>query len=200
MEHYASVITFLFVCVSIWAFAIWRKYTDTKKLKEWVSWSVCESDGARWNIPLWAHIKDAQLHTNISDKYRISGEEEWEAAKEVIEKYRKSLLQSYHSNQLWALKNTGVWAINGKDYFIFMLYVYLCEHDRYAKEIVALKMQYITYMYCKGHPGLQKRVPAWNEGRLTEILDSHLPKAQPEPNRMPSLDSPGVKINYRGRP
>ena len=195
-----AAFTILFICLLIWAFTTWRKLKNAENLKDWVAWSVCKSNEIRCNIPLWTHLKDAQLHTHIRDEYRIAGEEEWEYAKEIIERYQKSLMQSYFNSQLWALKGKSIYAIYGKDYFIFMLYVYLCEHDRYEKNVVFHKMQYITYMYCKSNLALQGNVPSWNESRLKEVLDDDLAKKQMTSHKIPVPGDPGVKVNYRGRP
>lgn len=172
MEGLISAFVFLFICILIWTFATWRKLKNMENLKEWVTWSVHESDGARWNIPLWAHLKNAQLHSNVSEQYRIAGDEEWQTAKDIIEIYQKNLTKSYFENRLWALKS--IYGISGKDYFMFMLYVYLCEHEVSGHNVVLHKMHYITYMYCKESLILQKNVPAWNESRLKEIVDSDL--------------------------
>lgn len=172
MEGIISALIFIFVCISVWAFTTWRKLKNTENLKEWVAWSVSESDGVRWNIPLWAHLKNAQLHSNISDEYRIASDEEWEYAKEVIVRYQKNLVKSYFNGQLWSLKS--IYGISGKDYFLFMLYVYLCENETSGHNVVSHKMHYITYMYCKENLALQKNVPAWNERRLKEIIDEDM--------------------------
>ena len=172
MEGLISAFIFLFICVSIWAFTTWRKLKSAENLKEWVAWSVNESDDIRWNIPLWAHLKNAQLHSNISEKYRIVGDEEWQTAKDIISRYQSELTRSYFNEKLWALKS--IYTISGEDYFLFMLYVYLCEHEVYGHNIVFHKMYYITYMYCKESLALQKNVPSWNENRLKEILDEDM--------------------------
>lgn len=188
MEGLISAFIFLFICVLVWAFTTWRKLKNMERLKELVAWSICESDGVRWNIPLWAHLKNAQLHSNVSEQYRIAGDEEWQDTKEIIERFQKELTQSYFNGQLWALKS--VYNISGKDYFLYMLYVYLCENDNYGygqnvvfrlrnneighRNIVFHKMQYITYMYCKENLALQKNVPAWKESNLKEILDNDI--------------------------
>ena len=192
MEDLLSALILLFICVLIWAFATWRKLKNTESLKELVTWSVFESDGARWNIPLWAHLKNAQIH-NVSEQYRITGDEEWETVKAIIERYQKELTQSYFDGRLWRPKSK--YKIDGKDYYIFMLYVYLCENANYGqntvfnlqnneignRNLVFHKMRYITYMYCKNNLALQKNVPSWNEGVLKEILDEIFSK-QKAPN------------------
>ena len=172
MEGLISAFIFLFICFSIWAFTTWRKLKNMDNLKEWVTWSVFESDGVRGNIPLWAHLKNAQLHSNVSEQYRIAGDEEWQTAKDIISRYQKELTQSYFDGRLWTPKS--IYGISGKDYFVYMLYVYLCEHETSGQNTVFRKMHYITYMYCKESLSLQKNVPAWNESRLKEILDDDL--------------------------
>ena len=190
MEGLISALILLFIWVSIWAFTTWRKLRNMENLKEWVAWSVRKDDHIRYNIPLWAHLKNAQLHSNVSDQYRITGEGEWEEAKEIIAKYQKELVNSYFEDRLWAMKS--IYEIQSKDYFIYMLYVYLCENENYGycqnsvfrfrdlrnkvdhRNIVFHKMRYITYMYCKENPTLQKNVPDWNEDRLKEILDNDI--------------------------
>lgn len=189
MDNIIASILFLLVVTLILAFTTWRKLKAAEQLKSCVAWSVCESDGIRWNIPLWAHLKNAQAKSNIAETYKIIGDEEWAAAKEIIAKYQTELTRSYFDGRLWTLPCLdtlqSIYEITGKDYFLYMLYVYLCENENYGqhhvfrllsneidnKHIVFHKMHYITYMYCKLHPSLQKNIPAWNESRLKEILE-----------------------------
>lgn len=174
MEGIISTLIFLLVCVTLLAVTTWRKCKNTEILKEWVAWSVCENDGVRYNKPLCEHLKSAQHRINIAEQYRIKGDAEWEIANKIIDQYKKSLVESYFNDQLWVLKGKIIYSINSMDYFIFMLYVYLCEHDRYEKNIVFHKMQYLTYMYCKSSFALQKSIPIWNESRLKEVLDADM--------------------------
>lgn len=211
MDGFVAALVLLFICVSVWAFTTWRKLNNTERLKELVTWSVFESDGARGNMPLWAHLKNAQVY-NVSDQYRINGDEEWATVKEVIERYQKELTQSYFDGRLWNPKS--VYGIDGKDYFLYMLYVYLCENANYGqntvfslrsneignRSIVFHKMRYITYMYCKGNLALQNNVPAWNESVLKAILDDDIAKKKKTAHKIPVPSDPGIKINYRGRP
>lgn len=189
-----SALIFTFILVSVWAFTTWRNLKKMENLKECVGWSAHEDNSFRYNIPLWVHFRDAQLKGWIQDKYRITCEEEWEEVKEIIAKYQKELVNSYFDGRLWSLGNRD--DVNEKDYFIYMLYVYLCENENYAywqnsvflfrnlrnrvesKNIVFHKMRYITYMYCKEHIALQKNVPSWNEGVLKGILDECLSKSE----------------------
>ena len=138
MEGLISAFIFLFICVLAWAFTTWRKLKNMENLKEWAAWSICSSDGIRWNIPLWVHLKNAQIH-NVSDQYRITGDQEWEYAKEIIERYQENLTKSYFNGQLWALNS--IYGISGKDYFIFMLYAYLCEHEMSSHNVVYYKIE-----------------------------------------------------------
>ena len=189
MEGLISAFILLFVCVSVWAFTTWRKLKKMENLKECVGWSVHEDNSLRYNIPLWVHFRDAQLKDYIQDKYRITCEEEWDEAKEIIKRYQKELANSYFEERLWAMES--IYGIGGKDYFIYMLYVYLCENNNYGygqhsvfrlwnneldtrNKIVFHKMQYITYMYCKENLALQKNVPSWNEDVLQKTLDDDL--------------------------
>lgn len=185
MEGLISAFILLFIYMSIWAFTTWRKLKNMERLNEQVAWSICESDGVRWNIPLWAHLKNAQLHSNVSEQYRISEDEDWQNAKEIIERFQKELTQSYFNGKLWALKS--IYNISGKDYFLYILYVYLCDHDngyfknlvfnlknREDRNVVFYKMYYITYMYCKNSLALQRNVPAWIEDYLKEKLDKEI--------------------------
>jgi hypothetical protein len=176
MEEFISAAIFLLIVSSVWAFTTWRNLKNAETLKEWVAWSVCKDDNIRGNMPLWSHLKNAQIHTNIPDEYRIAGEEEWESVKEILSRYQKNLCQAYFNGELWTLNGKTIYSIQGKDYFIFMLYVYLCEHQINGHNVVFHKMQYITYMYCKVHLALQKSVPSWNEGRLKDQLDDDLAK------------------------
>ena len=130
MEGLLSVFIFLFVCVSVWAFTTWRKLKKMESLKECVRWSAHEDNSLRYNIPLWVHFMDVQFKGCIQDKYRITSDEEWEEVKEIIAKYQKELVNSYFDGRLWLLGNRD--DIKEKDYFIYMLYVYLCENENYS--------------------------------------------------------------------
>lgn len=192
MEGLLSAFIFVFILVSIWAFTTWRKLKNAENIKDWVGWSVCESNAVRGYLHLWEHLKNAQLHSNVSEQYRISGDEEWQAVKDALKRYQKELTQSYFDGRLWPLGNR--YDISEKDYFIYMFYVYLCENENYGygqhtvfrlyhnevdhRNIVFNKMRYITYMYCKGNLTLQKNVPSWNEGVLKRALDEELSKSE----------------------
>ena len=190
-----SAFALLFICLLIWAITTWRELHYAKKLKDFVAWSVLESDGIRYNIPLWAHLNNAQIHANIRDEYRIYGDEEWEAAKGIIARYQKNLAKSYFDGILWVPKSIHV--VQNEDYFVYMLYVYLCEHMISGRDVVFHKMHYITYMYCKESMSLKKNVPAWNESVLKEALDDVLREKRNSSNTIPVLSNSRLKINFR---
>lgn len=190
MESIISVFILAFIYMSIWAFTTWRKLKKVERLKDHVGWSVCGDNSFGSNTPLWEYLRAAQLKCCIQDKYQITCDEEWNEVKEIIAKYQNELVNSYFEDRLWAMNS--VYGILGRDYFIYMLYVFLSENENSAywqnsvfsfrnlrnrverRNIVFHKMHYVTYMYCKKSLALQKNVPEWNESRLKEILDDEL--------------------------
>ena len=148
MVDIISAFIFLFICILIWAFTTWRKLNNMKSLKECVAWSVCESDDIRWNIPLWAHIKNAQIRCNVPDKYCISWEDEKEYVDDIINVFQKDLIDSFFCgtitykkiNELTLSKATAKYT----DFFLFRLFCFLSNHhcnsrilghDVYSKQI-----------------------------------------------------------------
>lgn len=148
MGELISTLIFLLICSSIWAFTLWRKLKREKKIKSLVSWVVREDDNIRYNIPLWAHIKDAQLQCNICDKYRIVWDEEREYVERILSVFQEHLSQSFfrdeisytRANELLLSKPSSVYT----DFFAFRLFCFLSEHqcdnkifgcDIYARQI-----------------------------------------------------------------
>lgn len=132
MEYYALVITFLFICILVWALVKAKKTNTAAELKELVAWVVSPKDDIRWHIPLWAHIKDAQLHSNIPDAYRIYWEVEKEYVNDIIRVFQKDLIDSFFigtithkkTNKLTLPKPTAKYT----DFFLYHLFRFLSEH------------------------------------------------------------------------
>lgn len=148
MEYYIVIAILLFIGLLIWSLLEVKKAKAAAELKEMVAWIVSPKDDIRWNIPLWAHIKDAQLHCNIPNKYRISWDVEMDHVNDIIRVFRNNLIDSFFCgsitykkvNEFTLPKATAKYT----DFFLFRLFCFLSEHhcdrqllghDVYAKQI-----------------------------------------------------------------
>lgn len=144
----AIVVAVLIIVLSIWSLREVKKARKADDLKNMVAWIVSPKDDIRWNIPLWAHVKDAQLHCNIPDKYRISWDTEKEYVNDIISVFQDDLVNRFlcgsitykKINELTLPKLTAKYT----DFFLFQLFCFLSEHhcnssvlghDVYAKQI-----------------------------------------------------------------
>ena len=132
MVYCTIVVALLIIGLLIWALGEVRKAREADDLKNMVAWIVSPKDDIRWNIPLWAHIKDAQLHCNISDKYRISWDLEKDYVNDIICVFRDNLVDQFFCgaitykkiNELILPKQTAKYT----DFFLFRLFCFLAEH------------------------------------------------------------------------
>jgi hypothetical protein len=180
METVLSLLFGVFVFVAIIAFGKWHKYEKEQRLRELISWSAIGDYCPAFNRysyvvgPLIA-VLNAQHNDAIDKKYRIT-EEEKQYAKKIIEEYQIDIMRSYFEGNRIVIKSK--YAVPEKTYFMFALYVFLCDHQsEYSirdSAAVFHKMHYITYMYCKSSNILRDHVPNWNERNLKEILDTIL--------------------------
>lgn len=148
MVYCTVVLIVLIIGLLIWALLEVKKTRAADELKNMVAWVVSPKDDIRWNIPLWAHIKDAQLHCNIQDKYRISWDTEKEYVNDIIMVFQCDLVNRFFCgaitykkiNELTLPKPTEKYT----DFFLFRLFCFLSEHhcdssvlghDVYAKQI-----------------------------------------------------------------
>lgn len=148
MAYCAFVAAVLIIGLLIWSLLEVKKAKDAEDLKEMVAWVVSPKDAIRWNIPLWAHIKDAQLRCNVPNKYRISWESEKEYVNDIIHVFQKDLIDNFFcgaitykkTNELLLQKATAKYT----DFFLFRLFCFLSEnhcdsqlleHEVYAKQI-----------------------------------------------------------------
>lgn len=201
MESVFTILLLLFVLVAIVAFKKWHEASQERSLRTLVGWSTSSDNHIRCNLALSAYIYKAQIR--LLENYRISGDEERKAVNEILEEYRKNLVQAYFAGKLSIPKSKYV--VQGQDYFMFALYAFLSDHqcdyeflghDMHKERIsyksygsafnsgfdatysltdfavVFHKMHYIAYMYCRGSEILKNYVPAWNEEKLKEILDT----------------------------
>lgn len=197
---FAILVFGLFVYVAIIAFEKWHEYSQSKKMKDLVAWSLTGGDG----IPLWAELSNAQINLHIPQEYCISGDQEWSLVKGILEEYKKHLTLSYFQGQLGLIKSKYV--INGEAYFMFTLQDFLREHQcdynflghnmhketleykRYGDwggpcydatysltdfAIVFHKMYYIAYLFCKNNKAINPSEDAFqNEKIISEIIDT----------------------------
>lgn len=179
------------ILVAIIALSKWRELSKERTLRKLVSWSAigdyCPSLGRHSYVrDLILAVQNAQYKDTIDKKYRFT-EDEKHWATDIIEEYQTDIMRSYFKGQLKLIKSKYV--VDGKDYFMLMLYIFLSEHQcddkfighemySYATHdltdfaLVFHKMHFITYMYCRDNEILKGLVPEWNEKNLKEILDT----------------------------
>lgn len=174
MESFFSIVLFLLVLAIVWGVLLWKKYSALNNMKEWVTWSASKNNDVRCNLSLWSYIGNAQIKLNIPEQYRITSDE-LQHVKEILAEYQMLLTQAYYDNQLWGLKSKYV--VTGEDYFMFCLYVFLCEDKFSESGLICKKIKYITYKYCKESKVLYKNVPAWNERKIKDELEAELSKS-----------------------
>lgn len=199
MAELITSLTLLLVVIFYFLFLKLRELHKVNSIRNLVAWSVVRSRPNELliyahDLPLWSYISNAQIGFNLPHKYRITGDEEWGYAKEILEEYQKDLTQSYFKGHLKMIKSKYV--VRNEDYFMLALYSFLSEHqcdyeflghgmhsDRFNTDSLTTyaqtdfatalhKMHYITYMYCRGNDILRDFVPEWNEKNLKEILDT----------------------------
>ena len=123
------VISVVLVCILV--YVIIKKGTDNareKKLKEVVAWCATDNSNIfRCNLHLWEYISNAQIELNLLPEYRISTDEEWILAKDIIKGFQKDVTQKYFSNQLSI--PTSKYVISEETYFMYLLQTYLKQHQ-----------------------------------------------------------------------
>lgn len=160
----------LFIIITYQGFSVRKKLRNAEHLLDWVA-------GIGFRNSSVCHcytLRNIQTKLNLRDEYKISTEEEWKYVEDVIESYRKHLVELYFQDKLWVMKTPILRDPREVDYFFFMLYVYLCERESSVKPIAFYKMLYIAYMYCDQSPVLHDNVVSWNERRLRDHLDALL--------------------------
>lgn len=182
MESVLAMLFIVFVVVAIIAFKKWHEASQERNLRDLVEWSTSSDNHIRCNLSLSAYVYNAQIKLFLPQEYRIAGDEERKTANELLEEYRKDLMQAYFAGKLNIPKSKYV--VQGQDYFMFALYAFLSDHQcdyeflghnmRKATDfaVVFHKMHYITYMYCRKNETLKDLVPEWNEKNLKEILET----------------------------
>ena len=192
MESVLTTLCVIFAFMAIIAFKKWHEASQERKLRNLVSWSAigdhCPVSGSYGYMrDLITAVQNAQYEDSIDKKYRIADETEKQYMIEIVEAYQIDIMRSYFKGQLKLIKSKYV--VEGNDYFMFMLYVFLsvhqCDtnligHEMYSYSTYTLtdfavvyhKMHYITYMYCRENDILKGLVPEWNEKNLKKILDT----------------------------
>lgn len=182
MESVFAMLLIVFVFVAIIAFKKWHEASQERNLRDLVEWSISSDNHIRCNFSLSTYVYNAQIKLSLPQAYRISGDEERKILNEILEEYKKDLMQAYFAGKLGLPKSKYV--IRGQDYFMFTLYCFLSDHRSDYNflgynlnkltdfSMVFHKMHYITYMYCRGNDILKGFIPEWNEKIIKEILDS----------------------------
>lgn len=128
MEAALVMIICILVMVIIVALRRIKELSSQLKMRDLVSWSVSKGDHIRCNLPLFSYIANAQIHLNIPQEYRISGDEEWGYAKDILLEYQKDLSQLYITGCISTKILEGKYAVMGEDYFMFSLQSFLADH------------------------------------------------------------------------
>lgn len=128
MDEYI-VISIILLCILV--YVIIKKGMESakeKKLKEVVAWCATDNSNTfRCNLHLWEYISKAQIKLNLLQEYRISTDEEWNLAKEIIKGFQKDITQKFFSNQLSIPASKYV--ISEETYFMYLLQRYLEQHQ-----------------------------------------------------------------------
>ena len=123
------VISIVLVCILI--YVIIKKSIENakeKKLKDVVAWCVTDNSNTfRCNIHLWEYISNAQIKLKFLQEYRISTDEEWVLAKDIIKAFQKDIAQMFFSNKLSI--PTSKYVIPNETYFMYLLQGYCEEHQ-----------------------------------------------------------------------
>ena len=171
MEYVNIAILLLLVVTTYQGIAVRKKLRRAEFSKDLFASLAHDGEFVIDETSLWYTIRDAQIALNINDEYRISGEEEWAAARKILKKFHEYMMKEYLKGQTWYFTQGPIGVADEKATLMFMLYVYLCDHEHEGVHIAFHKMLYISYMYCKKSPALEKRVAAWNGERLRRYLD-----------------------------
>ena len=131
MESFLAMLLCIFIFVAIIAFRKWHELSLQQELKNLVVWSaICDHPFravSGHDLPLWSYISNAQIEFQLPQDYRITGDDEWCFAKEILEEYQTNLIRSYLIGNLKLIKSK--YAIRGEDYFMLMLYAFLSDHQ-----------------------------------------------------------------------
>jgi len=119
-------ISLALVAFSIYALYKLRQYRQKENLRQLVAWCVSKDRHIRAELELWHYVSNAQLEF-VSEEYRISGESEWQYARQILQDYISNLTEAYFHDSLCVLKSKYV--ISGNDFFMDKLYSYLRNHQ-----------------------------------------------------------------------
>lgn len=170
-------------------------------LKKQVAWTTTTSNS--WDSPraleLWQYVYNIQNRYVSDNKYRISSKEEWEMAKNIIEKCRAELSADFSQNRVHSTQSTA--ALTPEEYFVFSLSYFLSQHktktsldgkilyneiDRKNFKdggvdisyditnfgIVFHKLRYITSLYCLDHPRIKAMIGYMDPESSKKTIDS----------------------------
>ncbi len=147
------------------------------KLKEQIAWTTTQNNS--WDSPraleLWQYIHNIQVEYELEEFCRISGNDEWNIAKSIIQECTDEIGKKYLDRRIEASKALS--ALSSEEFFFSSLYLFLWKHDydsicskpKYrdsfvtenedgypirrhyltAEGIVFYKLLYVTCLYCK---------------------------------------------------
>lgn len=170
--------------IFIVAIAIYKSVqnSQSESLRKQVDWVTSTNNG--WDGPrameIWEYVYNVQIEKNISQKYRITKNEDWDLVRSIIKECADNIGKDYLSRRLEPSAEYA--ALTQQEFFFAKLYYHLyikaskynhicgkdmfsCvenfvnEYGRDAKKctlsdagIVYYKLCYITALYCKDNP------------------------------------------------
>lgn len=139
------------VFVTSIAVSKWRALSQEIELRKLVAWNIlphqafAEFDGH--DFPLWTYISNAQIKFQLPQEYRISGDDEWSYAKDILSEYQKDLTLSYFKGQLKPIKSKYI--VESEHYFMLGLCGFLkdhqCEYKFLGHDMHSKRVEYKEY-------------------------------------------------------
>ena len=135
MERPIVLIVILLIsslALMIWiAFTKWRELYQERELRNLVAWNIIPyqefAEVSGHDFPLRSYISNAQIKFQLPQEYRISGDEEWSFADDIISEYQKDLTLAYFQRKLKKPKSKYI--IDSDHYFMYALCSFLHDHQ-----------------------------------------------------------------------
>lgn len=105
-----------------------RKNSKERSLRDLVFWCVSEDSKIyRCGLSLRDYIKNAQIKEELPQKYRLSGDTEWNFAEDILREFQHDMTQKYVQGCIEEINSKYV--IPGDHYFMFSLDRFLEKHQ-----------------------------------------------------------------------
>lgn len=188
-----SILIFTVICMADQL----RKCHREKTLKKFVSWAVVYNSYLVYShdMPLWMYIHNAQIKLCIHKEYRISSDEEWRLAKEILQEFQTDLMQTYFKGNLRLPKSK--YEITGEHFFMYRLEHFLESHLRDSEflgydmrtyggdssyfltdfSVVYYKLYYVIYLFCKNCKPLNESGMLYNDRVFLEWIEGKIQTA-----------------------